>query len=356
MVKRKTRKNSKARGRKGDRATRSKVELHRTTQPTFMKLPKSPKKTDAYAYLKPMGTFSPGPIGPHRRRKTWKKRTGRYYRRYAKEATKLLPEEEDNPELEARRALLAGFFLVFVLSGKVMDRVTTNLEKFNVEKAEKLKVEKVLVVSCSANTCRSAMVAHEASKKGFKLTTCGTSKDNTWGNPMTQAARERMSGDELAVAKTHRSQACNVCEGFQDNKVFAVMAEKNKIDLEKQAQACGVKPPEIVVLGKVPELPGCIPLQADPWYNSTAALCSKGNCTAAQKQEESIAYSQLAFNSKKCVGDIISWSKKGGPQLRLSKPQLTRIAEGIQKSLSKKKQTKNKSKRRRKKSSKRRKR
>jgi len=350
MVKRKTRKN-KARGRKGDRTTRSKVEQYRTTQPAFKRLSKSPKKTDPYAYLKPMRTFSPGPIGPHRRRKTWKKRTGRYYRRYAKEATKLLPEEEDDPELEARRALLTGFFLVFVLSARVMDRVTTNLEKFNVEKAEKLKVDKVLVVSCSANTCRSAMVAHEASKKGFKLTTCGTSQDNTWGNPMTQAAQARMSGDELAVAKTHHSQACNVCEGFQGNKVFAVMAESNKQDLENQAKACGVKSPEIVVLGDVPELPGCIPLKVDPWYNSTAALCSEGNCTAAQKKEEAIAYSQLAFNSKKCVGDIIAWSKKGGPQLRLSKPQLTAIAEGIQKSLSKKKPTKKK--RRRKKSSKR---
>ena len=235
-------------------------------------------------------------------------------------------------KLNTKKAILSSFFLVLVLGG-IQSGITLNR---NINNVNNVNVKKVLVVSCSANTCRSAMVGHEASKMGYNITTCGTSKDNTWGNPMTKAARDIMSGDELTIANKHTSQECNVCSGLNGNEIFGVMAQKNKDQLIKQAEECGIEPPEIHVLGDIPELRSCKALQNDPWYETTENTCPDGNCTPALIKREQNAYQKLAVDAHNCVEDIVEWSQNGGPQLRLSKGELDAIAEGVRKKLKKK--------------------
>lgn len=289
------------------------------------------RESDPYAYFKNISNIQSGrSVTAHMKRKARRKQDKTLYDRYYRASIKMAPEDTSS-----RENILGGFFLLLVLGG-----IGSSIGLSNV------KVEKVLVVSCSANTCRSAMVGHEANKLGFSITTCGTSKDNTWDNPMTRAARDIMSGDELTVANEHRSRECNVCEGLKGNEVFGVMAQKNKDQLIKQAIECGIEPPEIHVLGDIPELKRCKALQNDPWYESTENTCPDGTCTPALIKREQDAYRQLAVDARECVEDIVDWSKHEGPQLRLSKRELATIAEGINRKFKRKKKKK-KSKRRR---------
>tara|TARA_Y100000768_G_C23965127_1_gene677447 strand:+ start:957 stop:1934 length:978 start_codon:yes stop_codon:yes gene_type:complete len=289
------------------------------------------RESDPYAYFKNLSNIPSGrSVTAHMKRKARRKQDKALYDRYYRASLKMSPEDKTS-----RKKLLGGFFLLLVLGG-----VGSTIGLSNV------KVDKVLMVSCSANTCRSAMVGHEANKLGFNITTCGTSKDNTWGNPMTKAARDIMSGNELTVANLHRSTECNVCQGLKGNEVFGVMAQKNKDQLIKQAIECGIEPPEIHVLGDIPELKRCKALQNDPWYESTENTCPDGNCTPALVKREQDAYRQLAVDARECVEDIVDWSKHGGPQLRLSKRELATIAEGINKKFKKKKKKKSKRRRR----------
>lgn len=330
----KSKRSNTGRGKKSERRQTRKKMLSQVSndRPTLTRV----RESDPYAYFKNIDTITHGKsVSAHMKRKARQKQDKSLYNRYHRASVKRSPEHR-----HSKKGILGGFFLLLVLGGIGANiGLDTNFNKVN--------VEKVLVVSCSANTCRSAMVGHEANKLGYNITTCGTSKDNTWGNPMTQAARDIMSGDELSVANVHRSQECNVCHGLEGNEVFGVMAQKNKDQLIQQAKDCGIEPPEIHVLGDIPELTRCKALQKDPWYESTENTCPDGNCTPALIAREQKAYQQLSVDARECVEDIIDWSSNGGPKLRLSERELSTIAEGIKRKFKKKKKKKKKSKRRR---------
>lgn len=198
---------------------------------------------------------------------------------------------------------------------------------------------------CTGNTCRSAALHVAGGELGVHINTCGSGVNFAGQNP-TPAFLEAL-GEEgpsgitgRKIADKHLSKKCDPCASVllgRPNKIYGVVAEKNKDDLNRMAQKCGAPPPNVVILGDIPGLEACAPLKIDPYFKSKKYVCTikgpKGSarkdwsareCTPKELKEEKDAYVQLRKDTKSCVAAL---KEITGNKLKM----LSKIAEEVEK-------------------------
>ena len=179
---------------------------------------------------------------------------------------------------------------------------------------------KNITVSCTGNTCRSALYYSEASARNLPFETCGTNPDGVYGTPTPAliAGLERLENNPNATdiqrvllldgRRDRQAVPCDCGKLVNKGRPFFVVANpSNKQHLLDRALQCGgeelARDIDRRVFISWEVSPQCNIMKEYPLYKTIKALLpgKQGGLTEKQAEEEDQAYDALINNMGKCV-------------------------------------------------------
>jgi hypothetical protein len=214
------------------------------------------------------------------------------------------------------KMLSMGFFVLAITSTLPKQQMITSSQELDLINEYQNPYGSVWFI-CTGNTCRSAALEVAAFEQGMMISTCGSGVRSP-GGEMTMALQNayhslKKPNHVLEKAKNHRSQSCleprgqPKCSLFKDpNSIFAVVAPKNKLDLENLAEGCDIDKDSLDIRVLADMSSECESVIEDPYNFSQKGIEEEQGrpFTDENRLKQKQVYEDLPEKASRCIKSV----------------------------------------------------